>query len=314
MDKNINFTKYKYFTISVSVILILIGFGVTFFKYGGFAHSLDFNGGLRSVVELPLDKSRTDLESYFKKNNIEAVVILLEKEKNIYQLDIGLGSIPQIQSIFNSIERDPKDLVTSDIDRLVLILRNAFNLSKDKILSADQVGAVVGGELAEVGVTLLLSTLAIILGYLSLRSQFKFALASSIALVHDILFTVAMIGFFQIKPSVPIIAALLTLLGYSINDKIVVFDRIRENSHGKDNLANTNVINVSITQTLGRTINTSFTTMISVVAIIVGGAVELYDFAFVLLFGVIIGTYSSIYIAAPISEIYDLIRKKRKLV
>lgn len=314
MFKNINFTKYKYFTISISVFLILFGFGVTFFKHNGFAHSLDFNGGLRTVVELPLDKSRNDLESFFKKSNIEAVVILLEKEKNIYQMDIGLGSIPQIRSIFEGIPKDPNELVTSDIDRLVLITRNAFGISKDKILSADQVGAVVGGELAEVGVTLLLSTLAIILGYLSLRSQFKFALASSIALVHDILFTIAMIGFFQIKPSVPIIAALLTLLGYSINDKIVVFDRIRENAHGKDNLAMTNVINVSIAQTLGRTINTSFTTMISVVAIIVGGAVELYDFAFVLLFGVIIGTYSSIYIAAPISEIYDMLRKKRKLV
>ncbi len=149
--------------------------------------------------------------------------------------------------------------------------------------------------------------------YLSYRSQFKFALASAIALVHDILFTLAMIGFFQIKPSVPIIAALLTLLGYSINDKIVVFDRIRENSHGKDNLSLSNIINVSISQTLGRTINTSLTTLISVVAILVGGAVELYDFAIVLIFGVVVGTYSSIFIAAPISEIYDNLRRKRKL-
>ncbi|TGK53953.1 protein translocase subunit SecF [Leptospira kanakyensis] len=308
---NINFTKYKYFTLSFSLFLIIAGFVVTFVKYGGFAHSLDFNGGLRTVVELPADKTRNDLEGYFQSKNIEAVVILLEKDKNIYQLDIGLGSLDTIESLYNEIPEVNRESSTSAIDRFVQLLRYEYKLPKEKVLSADQVGAVVGGELTEVGITLLLTTLAIILLYLSIRSQFKFALASAIALVHDILMTLALIGFLQIKPSVPIIAALLTLLGYSINDKIVVFDRIRENSHGKDNLAFSNIINVSISQTLGRTINTSFTTMISVVAIIVGGAVELYDFAFVLLFGVLVGTYSSIYIAAPISEIYDLIRKKR---
>lgn len=309
--RNINFTKYKYFTLSFSFLAIVFGFVVTFSKYGGFAHSLDFNGGLRTVVELPKDKTRTDIETYFQSKKIEAVVILLEKEKNIFQLDVGLGSLATIESLYKEIPEEKRETSTSAIDRFVQLLRFEFNLPKEKVLSADQVGAVVGGELTEVGITLLLTTLAIILLYLSIRSQFKFALASAIALVHDILMTVALIGFLQIKPSVPIIAALLTLLGYSINDKIVVFDRIRENAHGKDNLALSNIINVSIAQTLGRTINTSFTTMISVVAIIVGGAAELYDFAFILLFGVIVGTYSSIYIAAPISEIYDMLRKKK---
>ncbi|PJZ85733.1 protein translocase subunit SecF [Leptospira harrisiae] len=309
--RNINFTKYKYFTLSFSFLAIVFGFVVTFAKYGGFAHSLDFNGGLRTVVELPADKTRSDLDGYFQSKNIEAVVILLEKDKNIYQLDIGLGSLDTIETLYKEIPEENRESSTSAIDRFVQLVRYEYKLPKEKILSADQVGAVVGGELTEVGITLLLTTLAIILLYLSIRSQFKFALASSIALVHDILMTLALIGFLQIKPSVPIIAALLTLLGYSINDKIVVFDRIRENAHGKDNLALSNIINVSITQTLGRTINTSFTTMISVVAIIVGGAVELYDFAFILLFGVIVGTYSSIYIAAPISEIYDQLRKKK---
>ncbi|GBF49518.1 preprotein translocase subunit SecF [Leptospira ryugenii] len=310
---NLNYTKYKYFTITLSFLLILLGFVFTFVRHGGFAHSLDFDGGLRTVVELPTGKSRSDLESYFKSSNIEAVIILLEKEKNMYQLDIGLGSIPIIEDLYSKIPQAERELGTSSIDRFVILLRKEFQLEKKNILSADQVGAVVGGELTSTGITLMLTTLAIILLYLSYRSQFKFALASSIALIHDILFTLAMIGFFQIKPSVPMIAALLTLLGYSINDKIVVFDRIRENSHGKDNLSLSNIINVSISQTLGRTINTSFTTLISVVAILVGGAVELYDFAIILIFGVVVGTYSSIFIAAPISEIYDLIRRKRKL-
>jgi len=310
---NLNYTKYKGITLTLSFVTILLGFIITFTKFGGFAHSLDFDGGLRSVVELPIGKSRTDLESFFKRSDIEAVVILLEKEKNIYQMDIGLGSIDKIEGLYKAIPDSEREAGTSSIDKFVITLRREFQLPKEKILSADQVGAVVGGELTSTGITLLLTTLGIILLYLSYRSQFKFALASAIALVHDILFTLAMIGFFQIKPSVPIIAALLTLLGYSINDKIVVFDRIRENSHGKDNLSLSNIINVSISQTLGRTINTSLTTLISVVAILVGGAVELYDFAIVLIFGVVVGTYSSIFIAAPISEIYDNLRRKRKL-
>ncbi len=310
---NFNYTKYKAITLTTSFVAILLGFVITYVKFGGFAHSLDFDGGLRSVVELPMGKSRTDLESYFKKSEIEAVVILLEKEKNIYQMDIGLGSIAKIEEQYLAIPDAEREAGTSSIDKFVITLRREFQLPKENILSADQVGAVVGSELTSTGITLLLTTLGIILLYLSYRSQFKFALASAIALIHDILFTLAMIGFFQIKPSVPIIAALLTLLGYSINDKIVVFDRIRENSHGKDNLSLSNIINVSIGQTLGRTINTSLTTLISVVAILVGGAVELYDFAIVLIFGVLVGTYSSIFIAAPISEIYDQFRRKRKL-
>ncbi|MCZ8157174.1 MAG: protein translocase subunit SecF [Leptospira sp.] len=310
---NFNYTKYKAITLTTSFVAILLGFVITYVKFGGFAHSLDFDGGLRSVVELPMGKSRTDLESYFKKSEIEAVVILLEKEKNIYQMDIGLGSIAKIEEQYMAIPDAEREAGTSSIDKFVITLRREFQLPKENILSADQVGAVVGSELTSTGITLLLTTLGIILLYLSYRSQFKFALASAIALIHDILFTLAMIGFFQIKPSVPIIAALLTLLGYSINDKIVVFDRIRENSHGKDNLSLSNIINVSIGQTLGRTINTSLTTLISVVAILVGGAVELYDFAIVLIFGVLVGTYSSIFIAAPISEIYDQFRRKRKL-
>ncbi len=305
---NINYTKYKTITLTLSLILIVVGFVSTYFVYGGFAHSLDFNGGLRLVVELPTGKGRNDIESYFKKNQIEAVTLLLEKDKNIFQIDIGIGSIPKIESLFSSLGSTEK--AASSIDRLVALVLLEFQLPRERILSADQVGAVVGGELTETGITLLLSTLLIILGYLSYRSQFKFALASAIALVHDILFTLAMIGFFQIKPSVPIIAALLTLVGYSINDKIVVFDRIRENAHGKDNLSLSNIINVSISQTLGRTINTSLTTLISIVAIIIGGAIELYDFAFVLIFGVVIGTYSSIFIAAPIAEMYDNLRRK----
>ncbi|EQA36845.1 export membrane protein SecF [Leptospira inadai serovar Lyme str. 10] len=308
-----DFIKYKYVSIVVSTILILVGFGVTFGKYGGFATSLDFDGGLRTVVEFDKSVERKTLEEYFSSKGLEAVLVHMDKEKNHYQIDIGLGSADRIKELYQQKKGTsaPEAKQISAIDALIGLLTEDFKLDKKAILSANQVGSVVGAELTTTGITLLGLTLLIILGYLSFRFQFKFALGASLALIHDLIITIAFIGFFQIKPSVPIIAALLTLLGYSINDTIVVFDRIRENSGNMKDVFS-NVINISINQTLSRTINTSFATLISVVAIIIGGAVELYDFAYVLTFGIILGTFSSIFIAAPLIDIYDSIYKRFK--
>jgi preprotein translocase subunit SecF len=311
---NFNFSKYKYVSIGLSTLCIIAGFIYTFAVHKGFAHSLDFNGGLRAVVVLDKSLGRGDIEKFFKEKEIEAIVIQLDKEKNHYQIDIGLGAVPKIEE-YNNVNK-PKNVENPNaksrvtIDELIFMLTHGFKITDENILSADQVGAVVGGELTSTGITLLFSTLAIMTVYLSFRFQFKFALAASAALIHDLLFALAVIGVFQIKPSVPIIAALLTLFGYSINDTIVIFDRIRENSNSKVKVSTATMINLSINQTLGRTINTSFTTLISIVALIIGGAVELYDFAFVLTFGIIIGTYSSIFIASPIIELYNMIFHK----
>lgn len=308
-----DFIKYKYISITFSAILIAVGFGVTFGKYGGFATSLDFDGGLRAVVEFPETVERKNLEEYFSTKNLEAVLVLMDKDKNDYQIDIGLGSVDQIKQLY--VERKGKDNLeakqASAIDALIGLLQEDFKLEKKKILSANQVGSVVGAELTSTGISLLGLTLFFIMIYLSFRFQFKFALGAILALIHDLVITIAFIGFFQIKPSVPIIAALLTLLGYSINDTIVVFDRIRENA-GNLRDAFSQIINISINQTLARTFNTSVATLISVVAIIIGGAVELYDFAYVLTFGIILGTFSSVFIAAPLVDIYDGLSKRWK--
>ncbi|PJZ76717.1 protein translocase subunit SecF [Leptospira neocaledonica] len=308
-----DFIKYKYVSITFSTILIAVGFGVTFGKYGGFATSLDFDGGLRAVVEFPENVERKNLEEYFSSKNLEAVLVLMDKDKNDYQIDIGLGSVDQIKQLY--VERKGKDSLeakqASAIDALIGLLQEDFKLEKKKILSANQVGSVVGAELTSTGISLLSLTLFFIMIYLSFRFQFKFALGAILALIHDLVITIAFIGFFQIKPSVPIIAALLTLLGYSINDTIVVFDRIRENA-GNLRDAFSQIINISINQTLSRTFNTSVATLISVVAIIIGGAVELYDFAYVLTFGIILGTFSSVFIAAPLVDIYDGLSKRWK--
>jgi len=302
----LNFSKYKFISLSTSIFLIVVGFIVTYGIHKGFAHSLDFNGGLRSVIQLPKDQNKESILKFFESEEIKAIVILLDKEKNQFQIDVGLDSIPRIinHNQKNNPENSP-EIKRPKIEEFIIALKTGLNLKNEDILSADEVGAVVGNELTSTGISLLVYTMLIMTIYLSFRFQFKFAMGASFALLHDLLFSLAFMGAFQIKPSVPIIAALLTLLGYSINDTIVIFDRIRENSNGKNIHTFTEIINISINQTLGRTINTSLATLISIIAIILGGATELYDFAIVLIFGIFIGTYSSIFIAAPFVEIYE---------
>jgi preprotein translocase subunit SecF len=302
-----DFSKYKTLSIISSVIAILLLFTVTFMR-GGFAHSLDFNGGLRVTAAFPISVEKSAIESFFKTNSIEAVIIRLTDSKEVkktvnFQIDIALGSVKKIKEL--NIAKTDIPVKKNDIDQFVELLKSQFSLTSEDILSADQVGAVVGGELTSAGITLLVVTLLVITIYLSFRFQFKYALGASIAVIHDLLFTLAFIGAFQLKPSVPLIAALLTILGYSINDTIVVFDRIRENTSDEFKQSISNIINKSINQTLSRTLMTSGTTLISVVALIIGGAVELYDFAYVLTFGIVVGTYSSIFIAAPVVEFYE---------
>jgi preprotein translocase subunit SecF len=302
----LNFSKYKFISLSTSVFLIVVGFIITYGIHKGFAHSLDFNGGLRSVVQLPKEHNKESILKFFDSEEIKAIVILLDKEKNQFQIDVGLDSIPRIINYNQkNIPENSPETKRPKIEEFIIALKSGLSLKNEDILSADEVGAVVGNELTSTGISLLVYTMLIMTIYLSFRFQFKFAMGASFALLHDLLFSLAFMGAFQIKPSVPIIAALLTLLGYSINDTIVIFDRIRENSIGKNTHTFTEIVNISINQTLGRTINTSLATLISIIAIILGGATELYDFAIVLIFGIFIGTYSSIFIAAPFVEIYD---------
>jgi len=304
-----DFIKYKYFSISISWILIFAGFGITYGVHGGFANSLDFNGGIRTTIEFSPEITREKLNSYFADRKIEAVLIQLDKDKNVWQIDTNLSVLDNY-----ILERKETNQVDgSPVQDFIASISKDFSITQDHVLSADQVGAIVGGELTETGISLILWTLVVMTGYLTFRFRFfRFAFGASFALLHDLFFTLAMIGAFQIKPSIPLIAAILTLLGYSINDTIVVFARIRENSRDNPDIAMAPIINTSIIQTLTRTVNTSFATLISVVALLIGGAVELYDFAYVLVFGVIIGTYSSIFIAAPAMEMFDNFVRNRK--
>lgn len=172
-------------------------------------------------------------------------------------------------------------------------------------LRVESVGGVISGELARQSLIAFAVAIAGVIAYITFRFEFKFALAAIIALLHDIFIVIAIFSIFKIEVNSPFIAALLTVFGYSVNDTIVIFDRIRENIRRKQKDEYGAVVDQSINQSLVRTLNTSLTTLIVLLALLVGfyyfiGSFDLIAFVVALLIGVVVGTYSSVFIAAPL--------------
>lgn len=187
-------------------------------------------------------------------------------------------------------------------DLLITQLTTDFADNRFEVLSIDQVGPKIGSELKYAAVWATLSGLAVILIYLSIRFQYKFAVGAVAALFHDVFITLGIFSIFQIEFSLAIIAAFLTIIGYSVNDTIVVFDRIRENVRllKRGTADFTATVDRSINQTLSRTVMTSTTTLIVVVSLLIFGGQGLRSFALALTIGIVIGTYSSIFVASPV--------------
>ncbi len=265
----------------LSAILVLISWGLIFTK--GFNWGLDFAGGTLVQVKYnqkaPINKIRQMLKSnssykdatvtYFGSD--DEVVIRTKKSSKDVKKDMG------------------------DVMRELLKRSGEF-----KIRRVDIVGAKVGGELREKGLEAMIIAILGILIYVSFRFEWRFAVASVLALVHDVSIALGAIVLFGIEVNLDILAAILTILGYSLNDTIIVFDRIREGIVGykSDNLFE--IINESVTKTLSRTTLTSLTTFFVVLTLFIFGGEIIRGFSFTLLVGVVVGTYSSIFIASPI--------------
>jgi preprotein translocase subunit SecF len=169
---------------------------------------------------------------------------------------------------------------------------------KAELRRVEFVGPQVGDELTEQGGLAMLYALIGILIYVALRFEYRFAVGSVIALVHDVLITIGVFSLFQIEFDLPVLAAVLAVIGYSLNDTIVVYDRIRENFRRIRKGTPEKIINISLNQTLSRTLVTSLTTLLVLIALFIFGGEIIHGFAFALIVGVIIGTYSSIYVAS----------------
>jgi len=281
-DINIDFVNKRRYALIVSLIVILVGIGSLVIK-GGPLYGIDFAGG--TLVQVKFDQAP----------DIGAIRKALSDE--------GLGS-----SVIQSLGGDKvavrvksaagqSETVSDDV---LAALDNHFGKDKVSLELVEMVGPQVGSDMRRKGMLSILYAMVGILIYITVRFQFRFALGAIVALVHDIFITVGMFSLFNKEFTLPVIAALLTIIGYSLNDTIVVYDRIRENIRRSPKEKLSLVINDSINQTLSRTILTSGTTLLVVICLFVLGGEVIHDFSFALIVGVVVGTYSSIYIASPI--------------
>jgi len=265
----------------VSIVVVLLSLGLILTK--GFNLGIDFAGG--TLIQLKYDQKAPI------KNVREKISNLKEFEGSTVTF-FG-GETELVIKTKNSSKSLGKDMG----DKIRVLLKDTGNFEVRRV---DMVGAKVGSELREKGLTSMLFAILGILIYVSIRFEWRFALASVMALIHDVTISMGMIVLFQVEVNLDILAALLTILGYSLNDTIIVFDRIRE---GVRKLKEPNlglIIDESVTRTLSRTTLTSLTTFFVVLTLFLFGGEIIHGFSFTLLVGVVVGTYSSIFVASPV--------------
>ncbi len=279
--KTIDFMGKSKLAVTISIILVLASWGILATK--GLSYGIDFAGG--TIVQVKYDK----------KAPIETIRKTLSSNPEFNGAQITEFGSPE--EIIIRLKTSSKD-VTSDMGDITrAALKDTGNFEVRRV---DIVGPKVGGELREKGVMAMLLAILGILIYVAVRFEWRFAVASIVALVHDVSIAMGAISLISLDVNLDVLAALLTLLGYSLNDTIIVFDRIREGITGSKSTDLGEVINESITKTLSRTTLTSLTTFFVVLTLFAFGGEIIHAFAFTLLIGIIVGTYSSIFIASPI--------------
>jgi len=300
------------FTISAVVIII----GIIFMFINGLKYSIDFIGGgsleldMTPNTETAAIVSIEDIRQTLRDGGIEDAEIheLHDMdEKRLIKIKIQGTSKEDAETDSSKVDLIKKGELIKEI------LKNKFpDNYKSETRNLVIVGPKVGEELKGKAILAIFWALAGIIIYIWWRFEFKFGIAAIAALVHDILITLGIFAIFGKEISLPMVAALLTIVGYSLNDTIVVFDRIREDIKKYRKQTYADIINKSINETLGRTIITSLTTFLVVLCLYIFGGTVINDFAFALLIGVIVGTYSSIFIASPILVGYFNKRLARK--
>ena len=275
----------------------VIGAGIiSLILAGGPLLSIDFKGGTLLAVHFSDPVDVNDIRSAMSAVSIDG------QSFDFSKAEIKLfGSTRDISVRIPHMDEEPANFA----QRIIAYLRESFpdkvpEVESDFILSIEKVGPKIGSELSNKAVLAIISALGLILFYISIRFEFNFALSAIAALVHDVFVTVGIFSIMGYEISLPIIAAFLTIVGYSLNDTIVIFDRIRENIKSMKRLTYTQVVDHSINDSLSRTIITSVTTFIVVLILWLFGGEVINLFAFAMMVGVIVGTYSSIFVACPL--------------
>ena len=294
-DSKIDFINNSRFTIFLSVALLLAGIFSLIINNGP-KLSIDFKGGTLVAVQYTKPININNLRSELKTVTI-----------NGQKFDFSTSEIKHFGNKSNvsiriaSMEDEPENFSQNFIDFLRNIYPDSLPENKDEfILLLDTLSPKIGSELSGKAIMAILYALTLILIYISFRFEFIFAIGAIVAIAHDVIITLGIFSILGYEISLPIVAAFLTIVGYSLNDTIVIFDRIRENmkTRKKDPVAAT--VNKSINESLSRTIVTSLTTLMVVITLYIFGGEVIHYFSFALIIGVLVGTYSSIFVASLI--------------
>jgi|SRR6056300_524484 preprotein translocase SecF subunit len=285
-NTKIQFLKYKKVTLFISIIFCLISFFSLFIN--GLNFGIDFKGG--SLIEVKADKS-------INISNVRSRLSLLNLG------DVQIQNFGSEKNILVRVEASSSENNSSVLSSITNELQ-AFG----EIQRTEVVGPKISSELIQKGILAIISAVGLMLFYIWIRFEWQFSLGAVLALIHDVIITIGIFSFFQIEFNLSIIAALLTIIGYSMNDTVVVYDRIRENlrKYKKQDLYD--LINSSINQTLSRTVLTSFTTLLALFSLYIFGGQVIKGFTLAMIIGVFIGTYSSTFIASQLLHVLGVKR------
>jgi len=272
--------QYKKFNL-LSLIFIILSISFLFFK--GLNLGVDFKGG--TLIEIKTENSNTDISEIrqsFIKMNLGDVTVKRFGGDNEYLVKIETTKSDSnfVKSIHNQLSKDL-----------------GINVNFRRV---ENVGPKVSNELLRSGLLAITLSLAAMLFYIWIRFEWQFSLAAISALIHDVIITIGIFSFLSYEINLSIVAAVLTIVGYSMNDTVVIFDRIRENLRKYSKVSIADISNISTNETLSRTLITSVTTLLALLSIYIFGGAILKGFSFAMIIGVIVGTYSSIFVATPI--------------
>ncbi|MBJ65663.1 MAG: protein translocase subunit SecF [Rhodobiaceae bacterium] len=280
-DLRINFLRFKNFATLLSLLAII--FSLTFLFYKNLNFGIDFEGGTLIELQKNDDLSLSQIRGELSSLNIgDFQIQTFGSENNI------LIRIENSSSLISGADLTTSELITSQLGEGITIKRTEI------------VGPKVSSELIQKGIIAIIIAVFLMLFYIWIRFEWQFSIGAVTALVHDVLITIGLFSFLQIEFNLSIIAALLTIIGYSMNDTVVVYDRIRENLRKYKQMPVLDLINQSLNDTMSRTLLTSVTTLLALFSLYFLGGEVLKGFTLAMIIGVFIGTYSSIFIASQI--------------
>ena len=290
-NTNINFMASKNVGFTISSICFVLSL---FMLFSGLNLGIDFRGGTMIGLNFSEEVEIQEIRAAMQSISIEGQEFDLSTEEIKH-----FGNSTNVMIKFKVRDDAPENFEQEIVNHLYQNMNEKVPEDKNNfILSIDTVSPKIGSELSGKALWSIISALGLILFYISIRFEFKFAIGAIVALVHDVIITLGIFSFTGYEITLGTVAAFLTIVGYSLNDTIVILDRIRENMKSSGTVLFESTINKSINQSLSRTLITSFTTLLVIIVLIYAGGEIIRPFAFTMLVGVIIGTYSSIYIAS----------------